>query len=43
MLVNKHPTHTGIDECVVASNKVVSARKEAHVEMSKMEVEDKGG
>ena len=44
---SKHSTHSlSFKECVVASNKVVSALKEArsaHVKMSKMEVQDKGG
>jgi hypothetical protein len=41
---SKHSAH--INECVVASVEVVSARKEArsaHVEISEMEVKDEGG
>ena len=42
----KHSTHLSFNECVATSNKVVSALKEArsaHVEISRMEVQDKGG
>ena len=45
--ISKRSTHSlGFDECAVASDKVVSTRKEArsaHVEISKMEVQDEGG
>jgi hypothetical protein len=44
---SKHFTHTlSFNECAVANHKVVSAGKEArsaHVEISKMEVQDEGG
>ena len=44
--VSKHSTHSlRFNECAVASDKVVSARKEArsaHVEMLKMEVQEEG-
>ena len=43
---SEHSTHgLSFNECAVASDKVVSARKEArsaHVEISKMEVQDEG-
>ena len=45
--ISKHSTHgVSFNECAVASNKVVSARKEArsaHVEISTMEVQVKKG
>ena len=44
---SKHSTHSlRFNECAIASDKVVSARKEArsaHVEMSKMEVREERG
>ena len=45
--LNKHSTHSqvSINKCAVVSVKVVSARKEArsaHVEISKMDVQDEG-
>ena len=44
---SKHSPHRlGFNECAIASDKVVSARKEArsaHVEMSKMEVREERG
>ena len=43
---SKHSTHSlSFNECAIANDKVVSARKEArsaHVEISKMVVQDEG-